>query len=136
MFHKRHSKSRILVENILSKISSPIKNNFKRTTSSSIIENYITYLADTIKKRTTELTSYNPLKKIKPELLIDLTPQTYEAIYYILSKLNRTYDELLIIKVYLSTIQKFLKVLNVKLVVEQLLFSLSVSLKCEKKPEN
>ena len=136
MFHKRHSKSRILVENILSKISSPIKNNFKRTTSSSIIENYITYLADTIKKRTTELTSYNPLKKINPELLIDLTPQTYEAIYYILSKLNRTYDELLIIKVYLSTIQKFLKVLNVKQGVEQLLFSLSVSLKCEKKQEN
>ena len=136
MFHKRHSKSRILVENILSKISSPIKNNFKRTTRSSIIENYITYLADTIKKRTTELTSYNPLKKINPELLIDLTPQTYEAIYYILSKLNRTYDELLIIKVYLSTIQKFLKVLNVKQGVEQLLFSLSVSLKCEKKQEN
>ena len=105
-------------------------------TSSSNIENYITYLADTIKKRITELTSFNPLKKINPELLIDLTPQTYEAIYFILSKINRTYDELLIIKVYLSTIQKFLKVLNVKQGIEQLLFSLSVSLKCEKKPEN
>ena len=101
-------------------------------TSSSNIENYITYLADTIKKRITELRTFNPLKQISPELLIDLTPQTYEAIYYILSKINRTYDELLIIKVVLSIIQKFLKVLNVKLGVEQLLFSLSVSLKCEK----
>ena len=57
-------------------------------------------------------------------------------LYFILLKRNRIYDELLIIKVDLSIIQKFLKVLNVKLVVEQLLFSLSVSLKCEKKPEN
>ena len=136
MFHRRHSKAKIKVDNILTKISSPSKNNFKRMTSSSNMENYITYLADTIKKRITELTSFNPLKKIKPELLIDLTPQTYEAIYFILSKINRTYDELLIIKVYLSTIQKFLKVLNVKQGIEQLLFSLSVSLKCEKKPEN
>ena len=135
MFHRRHSKSKIKVDNILSKINSPSKNNFKRITNNALIENYITYLADTIKKRITELRTFNPLKQISPELLIDLTPQTYEAIYYILSKINRTYDELLIIKVYLSTIQKFLKVLNVKQGVEQLLFSLSVSLKCEKKQE-
>ena len=99
-------------------------------TGSSNIENYITYLADTIKKRITELTSFNPYKS---RITINLTPQTNEAIYFILLKRNRIYTELLIIKVDLSIIQKFLKVLNVKLVVEQLLFSLSVSLKCEKK---
>ena len=99
-------------------------------TGSSNIENYITYLADTIKKRITELTSFNPYKS---RITINLTPQTNEAIYFILLKRNIIYDELLIIKVDLLIIQKFLKVLNVKLVVEQLLFSLSVSLKCEKK---
>ena len=60
MFHKRYSKVKIRVDNILSKISSSSKKKFKRMTSSSNIENYITYLADTIKKRITELTSFNP----------------------------------------------------------------------------
>ena len=60
MFHKRYSKAKIRVDNILSKISSSSKKKFKRMTSSSNIENYITYLADTIKKRITELTSFNP----------------------------------------------------------------------------
>ncbi len=50
MFHKRYSKVKIRVDNILSKISSSFKKKFKRMTSSSNIENYIIYLADTIKK--------------------------------------------------------------------------------------
>ena len=133
MFHKRYSKAKIRVDNILSKIISPSKKKFKRMTGSSNIENYITYLADTIKKRITELTSFNPYKS---RITINLTPKKNEAIYFILLKRNIIYDELLIIKVDLLIIQKFLKVLNVKLVVEQLLFSLSVSLKCEKKLEN
>ena len=138
MFYKRHSKtfSSIIGNNNGNKTPVSPKKKFKLSISTTLLENYINYLADTIKKRTTELTSFNPLKKIDPNLLIDLNEQTYEAIYYILSKLNRTYEELLIIKVYLSTIQKFLSVLNVKQGVEQLLFSLAVFLKCEKKQQN
>ena len=109
---------------------------FKLITSTSQIEKYIIDLAEKVKSKTKELSEFNPLKKIEADLLIEFDNQTYEAIYYILSKSIRTKNEILIMKVYLSSIKKLLSTINLIQGIDQILFYLSNSLRSEKKQEN
>ena len=116
--------------------SPPKKKNFSFNTSSSNIENYILSLAKSIKKKIDDFREFNPLKEIKPEELMELNEQTYEAIYYILSKSLRQNYELLIIKIYLKTLHQFINSLKIEQELDHLLFSIAIALKCEKKKEN
>ena len=135
MSYQRNSINQKEENNII--ITSPQKKkNFTFNTSSSNIENYIFSLSESIKKKIEDLTVFNPLKKINPEQLIELNEKTYEAIYYILSKSIRQNYELLIIKIYLQTLQKFMSTINIEQGLDHLLYSISNSLKCEKKQEN
>ena len=135
MNYQRNSITQKEENNII--ITSPAKKkNFTFNTSSSNIENYIYSLSETIKKKIEDLTAFNPLKKINPEQLIELNEKTYEAIYYILSKSTRQNYELLIIKIYLQTLQKFMSTINIEQGLDHLLFSISNSLRCEKKQGN
>lgn len=68
-------------------------------------------------------------------ILIHLNDSTYQTISYILSKVFRSKDELLIIKIYLSTIPRFLSLFKSKHT-DQILISLAILLKSEKKPKN
>lgn len=97
------------------------KKNFSFNTSSSNIENYILSLAKSIKKKIDDFREFNPLKEIKPEELMELNEQTYEAIYYILSKSLRQNYELLIIKIYLKTLHQFINSLKIEQELDHLL---------------
>lgn len=68
-------------------------------------------------------------------ILIHLNDTTYQTISYILSKVFRSKDELLIIKIYLSTIPRFLSLFKSKHT-DQILISLAILLKSEKKQKN
>ena len=68
--------------------------------------------------------------------LLKLDDMAYKTINFILNKTKRSQEEILIISVYLSSIQKFLNIVNKSKNYQNLLNNLSRSLKSEKKPKN
>ena len=59
---------------------------------------------------------------------MELNEQTYEAIYYILSKSLRQNYELLIIKIYLKTLHQFINSLKIEQELDHLLLKIEQEL--------
>ena len=134
--------------NIEKKVFSPKKFKLQKKNSTiriSQIEGNIALMVNEIKsnqkkqnenKRREEDNDIPLEQRQKNYNLLKLDEMAYKTINFILNKTKRSKEEILIISVYLSTIQKFLNIVNKSKNYQNLLNNLSSSLKSEKKPKN
>lgn len=134
--------------NIEKKVKSPKKLQLQKKNSTiriSQIEGNIALMVNEIKsnqkkqnenKRREEDNDIPLEQRQKNYDLLKLDDMAYKTINFILNKTKRSKEEILIISVYLSTLQKFLNIVNKSKNYQNLINNLSSSLKSEKKPKN
>ena len=134
--------------NIEKKVKSPKKLQLQKKNSTiriSQIEGNIALMVNEIKsnqkkqnenKRREEDNDIPLEQRQKNYNLLKLDEMAYKTINFILNKTKRSKEEILIISVYLSTIQKFLNIVNKSKNYQNLINNLSSLLKSEKKPKN